>query len=546
MNTSGGGIVEQVRNRPLLALGLSLIAGSLLQDYFSGAESGTSRYQPTGRSSYTSFDGGMAAGTYGQAGGSLGQDARNVAGAVGDAAQSAGQAVSNTTQQVVDTARDAASAVVDTAGDVANRVVDTAGDVAYRVADTAGDMAYRVADTAGDVTGEVTERAGDLFSSASNFVSQRPIVALGLSLAAGSLLQQYLRGGQPGARQTYSQQTYSGYQPVSPGYRPDYDLSRGVNAGVNAGRQVGQAASNVAGAVGDAAQNVGQTAAGVAASAVDTTIDAAASVTNTAVDAAQSAGSFVANAADQVVDSAGYAAGQVSETVSDIWPAITRQVQERPLATMGLAIAAGMLLQPTLMPHISAVSSDVRDLWRTASGAVGEVLSLPDQPEVQRIKEAIVPATVVRGQQFISRDMRDYLESSLEGVVGQASLRAGVVAAVTEQAEKLANNRLPNLLNGISGTPALIVLGLTGAVLEARNQAQQGQGQTITNVRTALAQSIVQNAQEQLSRYFPEFRMELQSQESAAQRCSNCNAELAPGTRFCPNCGTAVTGGTSV
>lgn len=544
----GSGIVDQVRRRPLLALGLSLIAGSLLQDYFGGETTGSSGYQPTGRSTYTSYDGGLNTGAYNP--GSLRQDARDVADAVGDTARSAGQTVSNAAQS---------------AGQTVSNVAQSAGhavsNTAQAVADTARDATSTVVDTAGDVTNEVTERAGDLLSTISDLVSQRPVMAIGLSLAAGSLLQQALRGGQRGVRQTYSQQTYSGY-------RPDYDLSRGVDTSLRVGTQVDQAARNVAGTIGDAAQSAVQVAADVAGRAVDSTIDTAASVGNTAVDAASSvantavdaassvantaadaaqrAGTFVVDTADQVVDSASYAAGQVAETVSGLWPTITRQVQERPLATFGLALASGMLLQPTLAPHVSAVSRDVRDAWHTVAHAVGDLVSLPEQPEVQRIKEAIVPATVERGKQFVSRDMRGYLDTNLEGMVGQASLRAGLVAAVAEQAEKLVASRLPPLLNGLSGTPGLIVLGLTGAILEARNLAQQGQGQTVMNVRTALAQSIVQNAQQQLSRYFPEFREELQAQKAAAQHCSNCNAELTPGARFCPSCGTPTSSGTSV
>lgn len=519
--TAGGGIAEQVRRRPLLALGLSLIAGSLLQDYF-GGESAPSTPRPVGRSSYTSFDAAPATGAYRPATGGLRQEAREAVDAAGDAMQSAGQTVSSTARQVVDTAQDAASAV----------------------ADTTVDVAQRVAATAGDVTEEVTERAGDLVSSVSDFVSERPIVALGISLAAGSLLQQYLRGGSAGAGRSYSRQAT--YGSTYTGYRPDYDLARGADAAARAGAAAGEAVRDTAEAVTATARTAGYAAADMADRAVDTTVDAAAGAVDTAVDAAQSAGAYVADAAQSAGAYVADAADQVVDTVSDLWPALTRQVQERPLASLGVTIAAGMLLQPVAAPHVSALSADVRDLWRTVSGATGDLLSLPEQPEVQRIKDAIVPATVERSRQFISRDMRDYLETNLEGVVGQASLRAGVVAAVAEQAEKLVDSYLPGWLNSLSGTPALLVLGLTGSALEARNQAQQGQGQTIANVRQAFAQSIVQNAQQQLSRYFPEFRQEMQAQESSAQSCSNCGTQLSPGTRFCSNCGMAVTGGTSV
>ncbi len=544
-NTGEGGLVDQIRRRPLVALGLSLVAGSLLQDYLSGQQQASPSYQAGYRG-----PGSTVGGTsYGGQQSSVRQGVSSAAQTVTGAAQSVGETASDVTQRAVDTARDAASTVADTARDAASAVAETTVDVAYRVADTAG-----------NVTGEVTERVGDVTSTLTDYVRRQPLVAVGVSLAAGSLLQQYLSGGQGssrsssmGARSPY----YTDYRPSYPDYPVDYSTVAGADAYMRSTPSVGQATRSAAGAVGDAAQSVAGTASGVTRRAVDTTVDAASTVRDTAVDAAstvadtavdvaQRAGSLVAGAADQVVDTAGSAAGQVAETVGDLWPAITRQVQDRPLTSLGVAIGAGMLLQPTLAPHVRALTGDVRDLWGTVSGGVGELAALPEPPEVQRIKEAVVPATVNRTRQFIGQDVRQYLDRSLEGVVGQSSLRAGVVAAITERAEDLVGRRAPNLLNGLSGTLGLLVLGLAGAVLEARNQAQQGQGQTMTNVRTQLSQSIVQNAQEQLSRYFPEFRQQLESQSSGPQQCSNCGTQIAPNTRFCPSCGTPVSAGTSV
>jgi len=560
LDLSVEGIVTQMRQRPLLTLGLGLIAGSLLQDYLGGDEGSSTSTALATRPSYPTYNT-QATTSYGQPGSTVRQGVSNATRSVGSAAQSAGDVVADTASGVVDTARDAASAVVDTTVDVASRVADTTVDVASRVADTTVDAAYQTMDAVGYVAEEAYERAGDLTSTVTNFVSNSPLMALGLSLAAGSLLQRYLRGGS-----TTTRTGYSSYSSSAPAYPPTYGsygtsgtYARPGAAVGQAGRDVAGAVGNAADAVGDAAQATGRAVTTAAGRAVDTTVDAASAVAGTAVDAAsavadatvdvaQRAGNVAVDAAGYVVDTASDAAGYVAETVTDLWPTITRQVQQRPLATLGVAMVAGSLLQPTLAPHVQAVTSDVRDLWNTVSGTVGDLTNLPEPPEVQRIKDAIVPATVDRTRQMINRDAREYLDSSLEGIIGQTSLRAGVIAAVTDRAEDLVSARLPTFLNGLGGTTGLLLLGLTGAILEARNQAQQGQGHTISNVRTALSQSIVQNAQEQLSRFFPEFRDQLQSQASsnATQDCPNCGAQIAPNSRFCPNCGRAVSQGASV
>ena len=525
------GIVGQMRQRPLLTLGLGLIAGSLLQDYLGGGETSGSSYELAPPSTYPTYGAQASSGaTYGQTGSSVRQGVSNAANTVDDVAQSAGNVVADTASGVVDTARDAASAVVDTTVDVANRVADTTVDVAYQAMETVGDVAEGAYD-----------RAGDLTSTITNFVSGSPLMALGISLAAGSLLQRYLRGGSTGPRRTGTS-----YPPTYGSYAGSDAYGRPGAAVRQAGRGVGNAVGDAADVVGDAAQATGRVVYNVAGQAVDTTVDAASAVAGATVDVAQRAGNVAMDAADYVVDTASSAAGQVAETVSDLWPTITRQVQERPLLTLGLSTAAGMFLQPMLVPHVSAVTSDVNNLWNTVSGSVGDLTSLPVPPELQRIKDAIVPATVDRTRQLITRDGREYLDSSLSGIVGQASLRAGLVAAVTDKAEEFVGNRLPSFLNGLGGTSGLLLLGLAGAVLQARNQAQQGQGQTVANIRTQLSQSIVQNAQEQLSRFFPEFRDQLQTQQTANQQCPNCQAPITPSMRFCANCGRAVNQGASV
>lgn len=553
MDLSVDSIVGQMRQRPLLTLGLGLIAGSLLQDYLGGDETSSPSYELAPRPSYPTYTAqGSSSPTYGrpvrQDVNTVRQGVSNVANTVGDAAQSAGNVVIDTASDVVDTARDAASAVVDTTVDVAQRVADTTVDVAYQAYETVGDVAEGA-----------YERAGDLTSTITNFVSGSPLMALGISLAAGSLLQRYLRGGSASTRRvgTSYSSSYPAYPPTYGSYEGRDVYGRPGAPIRQAGRDVAYAVGDAADAVGGAAQATGRVVYNAAGQAVDTTVDAASAVAGATVDAAsavadatvdvaQRAGNMAVDAADYVVDTASSAAGQVVETVSDLWPTITRQVQERPLTTLGVATVAGMFLQPMLAPHVKAVTTDVNNLFSTVSGTVGDLTNLPEPPEVQRIKDAIVPATVDRTRQLITREGREYLDTSLSGMIGQPSLRAGVVAAVTDQAEEFIGNRLPGFLNGLGGTSGLLLLGLAGAVLQARNQAQQGQGQTIANVRTQLSQSIVQNAQEQLSRFFPEFRDQLQSQQAANAQCPNCDASITPSMRFCANCGRAVNQGASV
>jgi hypothetical protein len=206
LDLSVDGIVAQMRQRPLLTLGLGLIAGSLLQDFLGGGTSGSS-YGQSSRAHYPDY---IEYGTeYGQPAygdtNTVRQGVNNAARTVGDVAQSAGDMVSDAASGVVDTARDAASTVAD----AASSVVDTTVDVAQRVADTTVDVAYQGM--------EAYERAGDLASTISNFVSGNPLMALGLSLAAGSLLQRYLRGGS-----TSSRPSYQSYAPSYPTYQPSY------------------------------------------------------------------------------------------------------------------------------------------------------------------------------------------------------------------------------------------------------------------------------------------------------------------------------------
>ncbi len=309
-----------------------------------------------------------------------------------------------------------------------------------------------------------------LTSAISEQVRRRPVAAVGLALVAGSLLQAYLSGGQAGA----------GSAPAS-------------GATQSAGQQASQAAQQV----------------------VDTTKDTAGAVVDTATDVAQRVASTTGDVANQVVATTREAAGQVAQRATGLRTTTTQQLQQRPLTALGVAIATGMLLQPTLAPRVSQVTQSVRGPASTLGSGLSETFALPEPEEVERIKAALVPATVERARQFTSRDLRAYLDTSLESVVGATSLRGGIVAAATEQAENLVNNRLPDVLSrNLSGTPGLLALAIAGEVLKARSQAQQGQGQTLSNIKTDLAQSIAQTSREQLLRYFPEFREQYESSTS--------------------------------
>jgi len=275
-------------------------------------------------------------------------------------------------------------------------------------------------------------------------------------------------------------------------------------------------AGTVADTAGDVAGTVADTASGVARQVVDTT----------------------GNVVGQVVETTGDAAEYVSDTVTDLFPTVMREVRERPLTAFGLAVAAGMFLQPTLAPSVTSVTRSVTAPVRDLGSGLAEILTLPEPEEVERIRQALVPATVERARQFTTREMREYLESNLEPVVGQTSLRAGVVAAMSERAESIVDDRLPGFLETtLSGTRGLVALALAGAILQARNQVQQGHGATISNIKTELAQSLTQSAREELERHFPAFREHYKSEASSTRRCPNCGSEVASSSRFCPSCG---------
>lgn len=503
-------ISEQVRQRPLVAIGLSLLAGSLLKNALGGGGT-TSSASLTSAPSYNRHEYGSSYASRG-VGSAMGQAVSGAVDQVGDAAQSVGQATTQATRQVVDTAQDVAGAVAGA----------TAG-VARQVADTTGDVADQVMETAGDAAGQVRETTGDLISAISEQVRERPLVAIGVSLVAGRLLSDYLSAGssgQSGATRS-STTSYTGYSRGSGYAAPSANASTSQRIGNAAdrlgdtvsggGRQVVDTAQDVAGAVADTtadvARGVADTTVDVARGVAGTTADVARGVADTTVDVARGVANTTADVVNQVGDTAGAVTNQLQETTSNLYSTLSYEIQERPLAALSLAVAAGMLLRPTLMPYVSSVTESTRRTVSRLGDSIGEVVALPEPDESARIKQTLVPATVEQAKQFTSRELREYLDRSLENVVGQTSLRAGVVAAITEKAEGLAEHRLPSVLErSLQGARGPILIALAGAILKARDQAQRGEGQTLQNVKTDLSQALMESSKEQLLKYFPTFR----------------------------------------
>lgn len=529
---ASGGLVEQVRQNPLLAAGLSLVAAALLQDYFGGSQSPAPSVAPRA----SGYPYGSAPRPSTQVAGA----ARQVVGATTDAVGAVAGATVDAAGNAVDTAKDVVGAVADRATDVAGAVVDTATGAARQVAHTTVDVADYVVDTAGDAAGQVADSAGDLVSYLNDQIRHRPLVSLGLALAGGSLLNNYFgqgsAGTSPGAYSAGGTVDAYGRASSYGTYNPGARVGGAVQ---NAGYQASGAVRQAADATGNAAGAVYDTAADAAGAVVDTATGAARQVADTAGDAASYVVDTAGDAVSYVADTAGDAATYVADTVTNLPDALSREFRERPLMALGATIAAGMLLQPVLSPSVSRVTEGVRGALGPIGSGITEMLTLPEQPEAQRITETLVPATVERARQFTGHGLRGYLDESLTSVVGQSSLRAGVVAAATEKAEALVDRTLPGFLErNLSGTRGLVLLALAGAALKAGNEAQQGQGQTLTNIRTNLANSLVQTSRDQLTRYFPEFRQQYESTAGQSERrCSNCNKEVPANAQFCPSCG---------
>lgn len=405
-----------------------------------------------------------------------------------------------------------------------------------------------------------------LTAGVTNLVRRRPLTTLGFSLFAGALLQELLsgqKGGTSTAPSSAGTSTYTTAQPrssTSTTYTtPGQSVAQGTR---QAAATVAGTASNVADTAASAVSNVADTAAsgaskavGTAANVASTAADTAVSVASTAADTASSAASRVADIASEaattvadtatsvatnVADTASSVATtvadttvsaasrigktlsntgkQVVHTVSNLGTTINGQIKGRPLSVLGISIGLGALLQPTLAPYVSQVTQRVQATVASVGESVSNVsadvapaLTLPNQNEAQQVQQALVPASVERAKKFANRELRDYLEARLEPVLSQASLRAGIVAAVTDKTSEVVESRLPSVLNRtLTGTRAVIVAAILGELLDAYTKSQQGEGKTTEIVRRELAQTLTQSSTQRLQRYFPEFREQYQ------------------------------------
>jgi len=309
--------------------------------------------------------------------------------------------------------------------------------------------------------------------------------------------------------------------------------STAVDTAANVASTAVDTAASAASAVGNTAANVATTVADTASSAATTVVDTAASAATTVGNIASEVGTTVADTTVSVTNRLGEALSNVGETLSNagkqvvstasnLGTTVNQQVQQRPLTVLGVSIGVGALLQPTLAPTVGRVTDQVQDTASSIGNNVSQLqanvasaLTLPNQQDVERIQQALVPAVVERAKKLTSRDLRDYLDNRLEPIVTQASLRAGIVAAVTDRTSEAVQNRLPGVLNStLSGTRTLVVASILGAVLDAYTKAQQGEGKTTEIVRRDLADTLTETSTQQLQRYFPEFREQYQNLES--------------------------------
>jgi len=362
---------------------------------------------------------------------------------------------------------------------------------------------------------------GSVTSSISEQVRKRPLAALGLSLVAGSLLQGVVSGGSGSV--TGSSSTGIKEKASSATDTATSTLSQ-------AGSSAAGAASSATDTVTSTAQSAGETVTSAAQQAASVTSDVAGGVVETTSDMASQVASTAGGAVNQVAETTGTVASTASQQVStatsslsnsvrNLGTTTSQQVQQHPLTALSIATGVGIFAQPAVAPQVAKITGSVRQqasqLQQSFSAPSAQSAVAPNQEEVNRITQALVPATVEKTRQFVSRDLRDMLEKNLEPVVGQTSLRAGVVAAVTEKAEDFAQSRLPDILNrNLSGTRGLLIAAIVAKVLKARNEVQQGQGQTMTNITSGLTQSATQSTTEDLQRYFPEFRQQYQQTSS--------------------------------
>jgi len=363
-------------------------------------------------------------------------------------------------------------------------------------------------------------------------IERRPLVALGLSIVAGSMLSEMFSGSaSSSASTTTSSERFVGSSDTSDSSKrtvADTVSQAGSKVGDNvaqAADAVGDKASNVASSTADAATSAGRSVADATSSAFDSVVDAVQSAAQSTSNAAKRATGAIGGAADKASDSTSSASDTASEgmsnattrladTARNVGPSVQRQVREHPLAALGVAMGLGALAQPVAAPHVGKAAQSVSDQFGKVGEQVSSSLPMVKPEEVDRIRVAFVPATVERARKLTNREFREYLEKNLESIVTQTSLRAGVVAAVTEKTEEMVDNRLPSMLErNMSGARGMLIATVVAQILKARNESQQGQGSVITLIRTEasdkssqLGETTMQNTTDELQRYFPEFR----------------------------------------
>jgi hypothetical protein len=208
------------------------------------------------------------------------------------------------------------------------------------------------------------------------------------------------------------------------------------------------------------------------------------------------------------------------KTVRNVGATINQQVQQRPLTVLGVSIGVGAVLQPMLDSYAERVTEQVQETASSIAENVSQVqatvasaLAPPNQEDMARIQHALVSAMLERAKKLANHDLHDVLDRGLEPIVAHASLRAGIVAAVTERTSDVVENRLPRLLTStLTGTRTVVVAAILGAVLDAYSTAPQGEGKTTGIMRRTITETLTQ----QLQRSFPEFREHYQNREAHA------------------------------
>lgn len=426
----------------------------------------------------------------------------------------------------------------------------TSDQIEAEIADTRERMSARL-DTVTTVSASNANGAQEsssltnITSTITEQIRRRPLTALGLSIVAGSLLQNVVQGvrSQSGTGSTTTASLAGGGQSASSGvtdklssagdtigqaagYAGDTATGAASTASDTEGSAVSGATDTVTGAtqtaVGattDAARSVAGATSDVASSVVDTTTDVAGSVASTTAGATSKVADTATDLASQTTDQLSSAVSTATGAVQNLGGTVNQQIQQRPLTALGLSIGVGMAAQPLVGPQVSKVTQGVRGQASKLTSSLSSTITPPNPEDVEQIRVALVPATVDRARQFARRDLRELLERNLENLVSQTSLRAGMVAAVTERAEDLVDNRLPQFLNtALSGNRGLVVGVITAKVLKARDSATQGLAPSMGSVKVDFPQKLVSTTKDDLQRYFPEFRQHIQATENPTQQ----------------------------